>query len=65
MDAAKAIELRNVLRDKYFRILADVIIDGQSAAEMMLKAGYAKAYEGCTKDVWLYVHLVIDIHGLL
>ena len=52
IDAAKTIELKNVRRDKYFRILADVMIDGQSAAEMMLKAGYAKAYNGGTKEEW-------------
>ena len=52
INAAKVIELKNVRRDKYFRILADVMIVGQSAAEMMLKAGYAKAYEGGTKEEW-------------
>lgn len=52
MDAAKVIGLKKVRRDKYFRILADVMIDGQSAAEMMLKAGFAKAYDGGTKEEW-------------
>jgi endonuclease YncB( thermonuclease family) len=32
--------------------LADVVIDGQSAAKMMIDAGYAKPYEGGTKKTW-------------
>lgn len=42
--SAKSIELRNVQRGKYFRILANVIIDGQSLGEGLIKAGHARTY---------------------
>jgi endonuclease YncB( thermonuclease family) len=46
---AKNIELRNVKRGKYFRIVADVYADGNNVAEMMLKAGMAVRYYGGKK----------------
>lgn len=46
---AKTVELHNVQRDKYFRLLADVIVDGRSLAEMLLKNNLAYAYDGGTK----------------
>jgi endonuclease YncB( thermonuclease family) len=42
---AKKIDLRNVGRCKYFRILADVIVDGVSLADMIIKKGYSKLVE--------------------
>lgn len=46
---AKKVELHNVQRDKYFRILADVIVDGRSLADVLLKNNLAYAYDGGTK----------------
>ncbi|MGZ3768125.1 MAG: thermonuclease family protein [Bdellovibrio sp.] len=46
---AKNIELHNVQRDKYFRILADVIVDGQSLKYILLKNNLAYEYDGGTK----------------
>ncbi|WII71532.1 thermonuclease family protein [Bdellovibrio sp. 22V] len=46
---AKSVELHNVQRDKYFRILADVIVDGQSLKDILLKNNLAYAYDGGTK----------------
>jgi len=46
---AKKIELTNIQRGKYFRILADVLIDGQNLAEMLITAGLAVPYDGGTK----------------
>lgn len=46
---AKTVELHNVQRDKYFRILADVIVDGRSLADVLLKNNLAYAYDGGTK----------------
>ncbi|MBN2479978.1 MAG: thermonuclease family protein [Parachlamydiales bacterium] len=37
--------LKNMKRDKYFRIIADVIIDGQNASDALLKNGFAVPYE--------------------
>ena len=39
--SAKVIELRNIKRGKYFRILADVYIDGVSLAESLIIGGHA------------------------
>ena len=41
--------LRNCGRDKYFRLLCDVKVNGNSLAEELLKAGYAIPYDGGTK----------------
>ena len=47
---AKHIELQNVQRDKYFRILADVVADGKSIKDLVIKNHLAYAYEGGTKQ---------------
>lgn len=45
----KRITLRNIRRGKYFRIVADVIVDGQSVSEILLEKGLAYPYYGGTK----------------
>lgn len=47
---AKRIDLENVGKDKYFRILADVRIDGNLLSDSLLKNKLALAYEGGTKQ---------------
>lgn len=49
---AKKIELRNMKRDKYFRILADVFVDGENLAALLLKAKHGIEYHGDTKQGW-------------
>lgn len=46
---AKRIDLTNVSRGKYFRVVADVIIDGKSLSYYLLKNGLAVAYDGGKK----------------
>jgi endonuclease YncB( thermonuclease family) len=46
---SKNVELQNIQRDKYFRILADVVIDGRSVKEILLKNSLAYEYDGGTK----------------
>lgn len=46
---AKRIDLHNVRRDKYFRILADIHIDKQSLSSYLLKNGLAYSYGGKAK----------------
>jgi endonuclease YncB( thermonuclease family) len=46
---SKKIDLVNVGRDKYFRILADVRVDGQDLKEVLLRNGLAYEYHGETK----------------
>lgn len=49
---SKKVELRNVSRDKYFRLDADVFADGVNVGQMMLDLGLAKPYDGGTKPEW-------------
>ena len=46
---AKIIELKNVGRDKYFRILAEVWADGNSVADILIKNKLAYPYFGDRK----------------
>jgi len=50
--SAKHIELRNLGRDKYFRILADVFIDGRSLAQQLVDRDLARVYDGGRKESW-------------
>ena len=49
---AKLIELRNIKRGKYFRILADVYVDNISIADELVKNNLAVRYDGGTKIDW-------------
>ncbi len=46
---AEQIILKNMERGKYFRIAADVIVDGESLANMLVEAGMAVRYDGGKK----------------
>lgn len=46
---AKRIDLKNVSRGKYFRIVADVVIDGKSLSYYLLKNGLGVSYSGKKK----------------
>jgi endonuclease YncB( thermonuclease family) len=43
---AKTIELKNPHRGKYFRVVAEVWIDGESLSEKLKSEGLAKEYDG-------------------
>jgi len=47
--SAKVIELRNIQRGKYFRIVADVYADNKSLADELIKNNLAVRYNGGTK----------------
>lgn len=49
MKGAKQVNLLNIKKDKYFRILADVEIDGQDLRKILLKNNLAYEYYGGTK----------------
>ena len=49
---AEHIELKNIKRGKYFRLLADVYVDGVSIADELMKGGFAVEYDGGTKIDW-------------
>ncbi len=48
--SANRIDLLNPLRDKYFRVLADVMADGISISQTLIDRGLAVPYDGGTKQ---------------
>jgi endonuclease YncB( thermonuclease family) len=52
LEGAELIELKNIKRGKYFRILANVYVDGISVADELMKNGFAVKYDGGTKIDW-------------
>jgi endonuclease YncB( thermonuclease family) len=46
---AEKITLKNIQRGNYFRIASDVIIDGESLADILSEAGMAVRYDGGKK----------------
>lgn len=46
---ADSIKIKNLSRDKYFRILADFYIDDQNLSSLLLEKKLAKPYNGGTK----------------
>lgn len=49
---AKTIELRNIKRGKYFRLIADVFIDGKSLADVLIQNQLARPYDGGKRLSW-------------
>jgi len=49
---AKRIELKNIKRGKYFRLLADVYVDGMLISSELIKRDLAVKYDGGTKIDW-------------
>ena len=47
---AEHIDLKNMERGKYFRIVADVYVDGENLAEALVDAGMAVRYGGGKKN---------------
>ena len=50
--SAKIIELKQMRRDKYFRIDAVVFADGRSIGQALISAGLAVPYHGDKKVTW-------------
>ena len=49
LKSASSINLVNVSRGKYFRIVADVIVDGENLADGLISKGFAVYYDGGRK----------------
>ncbi len=49
LKSAKRIDLLNVSKGKYFRIVADVIVDGKSVKDLLMTKGLAYSYDGGKK----------------
>ena len=43
---AESITLRSIGRDKYFRVLATVDVDGEDVSEVLIRRGVAVPYDG-------------------
>lgn len=48
----KTIELRNMRRGKYFRILANVYVEEMSIAKFLIYQGLARVYDGGKRKGW-------------
>ena len=46
----KVFDLREVERGKYFRLVAEVIADGENMSDWMLESGLALPYDGGTRE---------------
>jgi len=49
---AHKIELRNIRRGKYFRLIADVYVDGKPVSNELIKNNLAVSYHGGHKKDW-------------
>ncbi len=52
LEHAQSIELHNAGRDKYFRVLGDLVIDGKFVSEQLIEQGLARPYDGGHKTPW-------------
>lgn len=50
--SGRIIELRNVQRGKYFRLIAEVWIDGVPLGPQLIQAGLARTYDGGKRESW-------------
>jgi len=50
--SSSVIELKNIKRDKYFRLDADVIVDGYNLGQLLINNKLAKPYDGGKKEAW-------------
>lgn len=49
LNGARLIELKNMQRGKYFRIVADVFVDGVNLGNLLVRSGLAVLYDGGKK----------------
>lgn len=49
---AQRVEITPVARDKYFRVLSIITVDGDDLADGLLAQGLAHPYGGATKPTW-------------
>lgn len=52
LNEADKVELRNMERGKYFRVVADVFVDGENLGESLVQQKLAKYYDGGTRPIW-------------
>lgn len=52
LSTAKTVEVRNVTRDKYFRLLGEIWVDSISVGKLLIDQGLAYEYYGGAKQSW-------------
>lgn len=52
IDAAKKVQVLDAKRDKYFRLNGRLLLDGVDMSKEMIDKGFAKPYDGGTKQPW-------------
>lgn len=50
--SGREVELTNIQRDKYFRLLCDVLVNGENVSDWLISSKYAFPYDGGTKRRW-------------
>lgn len=48
----KEVEIKEVEREKYGRLLCDVYIEGKSLCDLLISAGHGRPYSGGTRGSW-------------
>jgi len=56
LEKGNLIILKNIKRDKYFRIVADVIVDGKDLGKELIKNKLALPYDGNKKPKWIFLN---------
>ncbi len=56
LENGSVVILKNIKRDKYFRLNADVIVDGKNLGDELLKNKLALPYNGNKKPKWIFVN---------
>ena len=49
---APDVRLRDIQRDKYFRLVARVLVNGRDLGELLIEEKLARPYDGGTKEDW-------------
>lgn len=57
---SKRVDLRNIKKGKYFRIVADIYLDNQNLSTLLLDKKYAYKYDGGTKLNINWCNTIID-----
>lgn len=52
LSSAQVVELRNIRRGKYFRLVANVYADGTDISLVLISAGLAQPYDGGRRPSW-------------
>lgn len=56
LENGSCIILKNMKRDKYFRIVAEIIVDGKNLGTELLNNNLALSYDGKKKTKWIFLN---------